>query len=248
MLRRRFYSAMKFDPFGVGWRSMSRDEMDKAERIVATVREAVGNEVELMIEVHGRLSVECAIEMGRRLIPFRPAWYEEPVTPHSLDFLKEVKQSLPFPSAAGERLYMLEVFARLTALRACDVVQMDLTHCGGLWVGKKIAAMAQAQDLRIAPHCSIGPVALCAALHFDWSTPTVSIQEDFTDYDVSWRSDFVGGWNPCERGEFQLPTAAGLGIDLNLAAIAAHPPQKNPFPSLWDRRWLTEFTKGVAGS
>jgi galactonate dehydratase len=138
---------------------------------------------------------------------------------------------------------MLEEFARLTALRACDVVQMDLTHCGGLSVGKKIAAMAQAQDLRIAPHCSIGPVALCAALHFDWSTPSVSIQENFADYDIPWRNDFVGGWNPCERGEFQLPTAAGLGIELNLTAIAAHPPQKNPFPSLWDNRWLTEFTK-----
>ena len=143
---------------------------------------------------------------------------------------------------------MLEEFARLTALRACDVVQMDLAHCGGLGIGKQIAALAQAQDIQVAPHCSIGPVALCAAVHFDWATPNVMIQEDFSAYDVGWRSEFVGDWNLCRRGEFELPAGAGLGIELDLAACAAHPPLRNPFPSLWDARWLTEFTKGRESS
>ena len=129
-----------------------------------------------MVEVHGRLSAGQAIATGRRLEHYDPAWYEEPVTPNSLDLLKEVKQALPFPIAAGERLYTLEDFYRLIQIRACDVVQMDLAHCGGLGIGKKIAAMAEAQDLSIAPHVSIGPVALCAALHFDWSTSNVLIQ------------------------------------------------------------------------
>ena len=128
---------MKFDPFGTAWKEMNRQQQAEAEAIVAAVREAVGDDVDLMIEVHGRLSVTSAIEMGRRLIPYRPAWYEEPVTPHSLDQLLEVKHALPFPMAAGERLYMLEEFGRLATLRACDVVQMDLAHCGGLRVGKK---------------------------------------------------------------------------------------------------------------
>jgi galactonate dehydratase len=241
---RRGYDAMKFDPFGVAWKSMSHDEMAQAEQVVSAVRQAVGPQVDLMIEVHGRLSCQAAIEMGLRLERYRPAWYEEPVTPHSLDLLQQVKQSLPFPIAAGERLYMLEDFARLTTLRACDVVQLDLAHCGGLWIGKKIAALAQAQDLQLAPHCSIGPVALCAALHFDWSTPNVMIQENFAEYDVMWRNEFVCGWNPCRPGEFAPPDGPGLGIELNKSACAAHPPQKNPFPSLWDRQWLAEFTKG----
>ncbi len=240
----RGYRALKFDPFGVAWKNLSGKEMSEAERIVAAVRAAVGNDVDLMIEVHGRLAADAAIEMGTRLAPYRPAWYEEPVTPHDLDLLKEVKQALPFPIAAGERLYMLEEFSRLTALRACDVVQMDLAHCGGLGIGKQIAALAQVQDMQVAPHCSIGPVALCAALHFDWSTPNVMIQEDFSGYDVPWRGEFVAGWNLCRGGEFELPTGPGLGIELNTAACAAHPPQRNPFPSLWDRRWLREFTKG----
>jgi len=239
----RGYGAMKFDPFGIAWKNLSYDEMGQVELIVAAVREAVGSDVELMLEVHGRLSAGCAIAMGRRLEPYRPAWYEEPVSPYDLELLKEVKQALPFPVAAGERLYMIEEFARLTSMRACDVVQMDLAHCGGLAMGKKIAAMAQAHDLSVAPHCSIGPVALCAAVHFGWSTPNVLIQENFAEYDVSWRKDLVRGWELCERGEFKLPTAPGLGIEIDPAVIASHPPQKNPFPSLWDSGWLKDFTR-----
>lgn len=240
---RRGYRAMKFDPFGVAWQEMSGEAMQLSEDNVAAVREAVGDDVELMIEVHGRLSAKCAIEMGLRLAQFRPAWYEEPVTPHDLDLLLEVKHALPFPIAAGERLYMLEEFARLTRLRACDVVQMDLAHCGGLSAGKKIAALAQAAGMRVAPHCSIGPVALCAALHFNWSTPNVMIQENFADYDVPWRKDLVRGWNLCRGGEYALPEGPGLGIELDEAACAAHPYQRNPFPSLWDAEWLEKFTR-----
>ena len=110
-----------------------------------------------MIEFHGRLSAGAAIAMIRRLERFDPAWCEEPVVPESLDLLAEVKRSVRAPIAAGERLYTLADFYRLTALRAADVVQMDLAHCGGILAGKKIAAMAAAQDMRVAPHCSIGP-------------------------------------------------------------------------------------------
>jgi galactonate dehydratase len=242
----RGYGGMKFDPFGAAWKELSRTEMQEAEDIVAAVREAVGEEIELMIEVHGRLSVGSAIEMGRRLAPYRPAWYEEPVTPHSLDLLGEVKRALPFPIAAGERLYMFEEFYRLASLRACDVVQMDLAHCGGLWMGKKIAALCQAQDLRMSPHCSIGPVALCAAVHFGWATPQVSVQEYFGDYDAPWRDELVCGWNPISGGQFVLPEKPGLGIELNVEACLRHPFVKNTFPSLWDRRWIAEFTKAEA--
>lgn len=238
------YRAMKIDPLGTAWKEMSEPAMQSAEAIIARLRETVGDQVDLMIEFHGRLSVECALEMGRRLIPYRPAWYEEPVTPWSLDLLKEVKQRLPVPIAAGERVYTLEDFSRLTAMRACDIVQLDLAHCGGLSIGKKVAAMAQPQDLRLAPHCSIGPVALCAAVHFGWSTPQVMVQENFGDFDVAWRREFVNGWDPCTNAEYHLPTKPGLGIELNEAALAAHPAQRNPFPSLWDDRWIKEFTKG----
>jgi galactonate dehydratase len=239
----RGYRALKFDPFGTAWQEMSQEEMRDAEDLVSAVREAVGTEVQIMVEVHGRLSAGCAIEMGRILARYRPAWYEEPVTPHSLELLKEVKTALPFPVAAGERLYTLQDFYRLSKLRAADVVQMDIAHCGGLRAAKKIAAMAEAQDMLVSPHCSIGPVALCAALHFDFSTPNVLIQENFSDYDVPWRSDFVRGWNPIGEGVFTISDTPGLGIELDEAACASHPYKQHTFPSLWDKKWLREFTQ-----
>jgi galactonate dehydratase len=240
----RGYRGMKFDPFGQAWKHLSPNEADHAHDVVAAVREAVGPEVQLMIEVHGRLSVRAAIEMGRRLAEFDPAWYEEPVTPHSLEQLREVREALPFPMAAGERLYMLEDFARLAAMRACDVVQLDLAHCGGLGLGRKIAALCEAHDLRMAPHCSIGPVALCAAVHFGWATPQVMVQENFGDFDAPWRPALVGGWQPGRDGFYDLPERPGLGIELDDAQIARHPFVQHAFPSLWDGRWVREFTKG----
>jgi galactonate dehydratase len=244
----RGYRAMKFDPFGTAWQEMTAAEMEEAECIVAAVRQAVGDRVELMIEVHGRLAPACAIEMGRRLSVYRPAWFEEPVAPLDLDGLRSVKDALPFPVAAGERLYTLEEFRRLTAVRSCDIVQPDLAHCGGIGVVKKVADFTEAQDMMVAPHCSVGPVALCAAIHFGWSTPNVLIQENFAEYDVPWRNELVRGWNPVRQGEFVLPEKPGLGLELDVEACARHPYRKNTFPSLWDRRWIDEFTKADTDS
>ena len=239
------YRAMKFDPFGVAWKDMALDEIDAAVELVAAVREAVGPRVGLMIEVHGRLSVDGALDAMRRIDRFEPAWYEEPVAAENLDLLAEVKHRSRSRAriAAGERLYSLADFYRLTALRAADVVQMDVSHCGGILVSKKAAAMAAAQDMRISPHCSVGPVALAAALHVDASTPNFMIQEAFAEFDVPWRNALVRDWNPIRDGEFTLPDAPGLGVDIDEEEIARHPYVKNPFPSLWDGDWLTHFTQ-----
>jgi len=128
-------------------------------------------------------------------------------------------------------------------LRSVDVVQMDICHCGGLLTSKKIAAMAAIHDVRVAPHCSIGPVALAAALHFDASTPNFMIQEAFGEFDVSWRESLVRGHDPLDHGEFVLSDEPGLGLDLDLDAIAEHPYVPGSFPSLWDDRWIANFTQ-----
>jgi galactonate dehydratase len=239
----RGYKALKFDPFGVAWKDPSAEEEQQAVDRVARVCEAVGPSVALMIEFHGRLSVGSGVRMIRRLEPFVPAWCEEPVAPECLDLLAEVKRQVSAPLAAGERLYTLADFYRLVALRAADVVQPDLAHCGGLLAGKKVAAFAQAQDLRLAPHCSVGPVALAAALHFDLATPSFLIQEAFAEFDVPWRDELVAGWNPVRQGELVLADAPGLGLTLDEAALARHPYVANSFPSLWDKGWLTNFTQ-----
>jgi galactonate dehydratase len=239
----RGYRGLKLDPLGTAWKQMSRAELDRAESLIAAVRDAVGESIEILVEGHGRLAVDCAIEFGRRIARYRPRFFEEPVTPNSLELLRQVKDALPFPIAAGERLYTLEDFHRFCTMRAADVLQPDLCHIGGILVGKKVAALAQPQDILISPHVSVGPVALCAALHFDWCTPNVLIQEDFAEYDVPWRSDLVRGWTAARGGEFVLPDKPGLGLELDEAACAAHPYRKNTFPSLWDAKWLTEFTQ-----
>jgi galactonate dehydratase len=244
----RGYPALKFDPFGTAWKDLTAEETEAAIDRVAAVREAIGPNIGLMIEFHGRLSAGSAIEFIRRLERFHPIWCEEPVAPESLDLLAEVKARTCLPIAAGERLYTLADFARLTQLRAADVVQMDIAHCGGLLVAKKIAAMAAVRDLRVAPHCSIGPVALAAALHFDLSTPNFMIQEAFGEFDVPWRNDLVHGWNPIRGGEFFLTDDPGLGLALDDHAIAQHPYVANSFPSLWDADWLSNFTQNAASN
>src|SRR5262245_13256287 len=122
----RGYRALKFDPFGTAWKQLTPEESESAIEAVAAVREAVGPDIGLMIEVHGRLSAGCAIDIIRELEQFEPVWCEEPVAPECLDLLAEVKRATACPIAAGERLYTLADFARLTSLRAADVVQPDL--------------------------------------------------------------------------------------------------------------------------
>lgn len=237
----RGYRALKFDPFGTAWKDMTADESDLAVDRVAAVREVVGPAVDIVVEFHGRLSAGCALDTIRKLERFRPAWCEEPVVPESIELLAEVKHKVSAPISAGERLYTLVDFYRLISQRSVDVVQMDVAHCGGILQSKKIAAMAAVQDIRVAPHCSIGPVALAAALHFDVGTANFMIQEAFGEFDVPWRNQLVCGWNPIKNGEFVLTDKPGLGLDLDLEAIAEHPYVAHAFPSLWDRAWVDKI-------
>ncbi len=237
------YTALKFDPFGVAWKVLKRAELKLAEGAVEAVRRAVGEQVEIMIEGHGRFDVETAVEVARTLEPYRLTWFEEPVVSDRVDMLSEVKSRVQVRIAAGERLYTVPDFYRLVSKRAADIIQMDVAHCGGILASKKIAGIAGSQDLSVSPHCSIGPVALAAALHFDVSTPNFVVQEDFGGYDVPWRAALVQGWNPIRQGYFYLTDEPGLGLDISEDEIAAHPYVKNSFPSLWDERWLEQFTQ-----
>lgn len=238
------YRAMKFDPFVTAWKFLGAEEERHALAVVDAVAKAAGPDIGLMIEIHGRLAAGDAIRFMRRLEggAYNIHWCEEPVAPESLDLLKDVKAATNLPVSSGERLYAMADFARLINLRACDVVQMDVAHCGGIAAAKKVANLAATQDIAVSPHCSIGPVALAAALHFAWSTPNMLLLESFAEFDVDWRNDLVSGWNPLRKGTFSLPEKPGLGIELDAAAIAAHPYRPLAFPSLWDRTWIDEFT------
>jgi galactonate dehydratase len=238
----RGYRALKFDPFGTAWKSLSRQAEAEALAIIDAVVDAVGPSVLPIIEFHGRLAAPDATRFMRKLEEREILWCEEPVAPENLEPLAEVKAATSLEVSAGERLYTVADFYRLAALRACDIVQMDIAHCGGLLVSKKIAAISAAQDMRVSPHCSVGPVAFAAAIHFAYSTPNMTLLESFAEFDVDWRSDLVGGWNPLANGRLALPDQSGLGLDISETAIRAHPYKPLAFPALWDSAWTEDFT------
>ena len=238
------YKALKFDPFGTAYKYLTKKELSNAINIVKAIINKVGPEIQLFIEGHGRLSVNSAIKFAKQIEGFSSiGFFEEPVTPNSFELLKEVKDNCNIPIAAGERIYTLQDFFRFCTNRPADIAQFDVGHIGGILTAKKMAALAEAQDIFIAPHSSVGPVATQAALHIDISTSNFYIQEAFHEFDVPWRSDFVCGYNPIENGQFKIPTKPGLGIELNEEAIKAHPPKPNSFPSLWDKSWLSNFNQ-----
>ncbi len=195
------------------------------DKAMAAIRTAVGDSVDIMIDCHGRHSLANGLEFCRVLAPYRPYFVEEPVPPDNFEVMAEVRRLSPVPIATGERLVTRHQFRPLFERQACHVIQPDLCHCGGLLEAKKIASMAEAWSMGVAPHNPLGPVANAAALHFALSTPNFLIQEDMLT-DVPWRWDVVrhdlktkdGYWLPCD--------APGLGVEVDENAAARHPFQQ----------------------
>jgi galactonate dehydratase len=196
-----------------------------AERRMAALRDALGDDIDLMVDCHGRHFPANAIEFCRVLAPYRPFFIEEPVPPENVDALAEVKRASPVPIATGERLVTRFEFRQLLEKQACHILQPDLCHCGGLWEAKKIAAMAEAYYLGIAPHNPLGPIANAAALHFALSTPNFLIQEDMLT-DVPWRWEVVRHGLETENGHWLPSEAPGLGIEVDEGAARRHPFQQ----------------------
>jgi galactonate dehydratase len=195
------------------------------------LREAIGDQIDIMVDFHGRTYPGMAIQYINAIEEYRPYFCEEPVPPENVPALLEVRQSTRVPIATGERLVGRHQFREVFEQRACHVIQPDLCHCGGLLEAKKIAAMAEMYQMGVAPHNPLGPVANAAALHFALSTPNFLIQEDMLT-DVPWRWDVVksdlqtkdGYWLPCET--------PGLGIEVDEKAAAKHPFKQEAMHSL----------------
>jgi galactonate dehydratase len=193
-----------------------------AERVMASLRDTVGEAVDIMVDCHGRHSLANAVEFCRVLAPYHPFFVEEPVPPENVDVMAEVRKASPVPIATGERLVTRFQFREVFEKQACHVIQPDLCHCGGLSEAKKIAAMAEMWYVGVAPHNPLGPVANAAALHFALSTPNFLIQEDMLA-DVPWRWEVVSDTLRTENGYWLPPDAPGLGIEVDEQAAAKHP-------------------------
>lgn len=232
----RGYQALKFDPFGAGFYEMERAEKRKVIGLVEAVRDAIGPDVEIMIEMHGRFNPATAIEMARELERFTPSWVEEPVPPENLAALKKAADKISIPVATGERIHSRYEFRELFELQAADIIQPDITHIGGLMETKKIAAWADSYYMLVAPHNVGGAVATAAALHFAASTPNFKIQEHFNDFAEDWVKQLAPGNPEVTDGYFDLPQGPGLGVTLDLDAVEAHP-RKHVFFNLYDEDW-----------
>jgi galactonate dehydratase len=236
------YRALKFDPFGAGFYELDRAEKRRIIALVEAVRDAVGPDVEILIEMHGRFNPPTAVEMARDLAPFKPDWLEEPVPPENLAALKRTAEAvapLGIPIATGERLHTLYDYRELFELQAADIIQPDITHSGGLLSVKKLAAWAEAYYMLIAPHNVGGPVSTAAALHLAACTPNFKIQEYFNDFDVAYVKESAPGLPEVVEGYFPLPGGPGLGVELDEAVIREHPQQKihfNLFADGWHKR------------
>ena len=220
----RGVTAMKWDPFGKAYLQISNADLDKALRNIAAVREAVGNQVDLLIEGHGRFDVATGIKISKELEQFKPMFFEEPTPPDNLDALKAVRDKSPVAISAGERLYSRWDYRKLFDIRAADYIQPDISHAGGISELKKIAAEAESRYIPFAPHNPSGPVANAATLQLAAACPNFCILEIMYS-DVVWRSDVTDEALIYKDGYIQIPNKPGLGIEIDEEACLTHPYQ-----------------------
>ncbi len=212
------FRALKFDPFGDQYRTLSPEGLAAAVGRVRAVREAVGDSVDLLIECHGRFLPEAAIRAGRALDAYDPAFMEEPVLPELCDSLAEFRRSVRTPVALGERLLTAGDFESFLARGLVDILQPDITNSGGFTYGREIAGVATGRGAPVAYHNAFGPVQTAATLQMDAVLPTFFLQESFEASWPEWKRSLVRGYS-IERGEFAIPSKPGLGIEIDERAV-----------------------------
>jgi galactonate dehydratase len=198
-----------------------------AEACVRAMREAVGDSIDIMVDCHARPSPRMGLRFARALEPYGLYFFEEPCWPETIDDLALIQRAVSTPIATGERLVTQHAFRELLEKRAASVLQPDLTHCGGFSEARRIAAMAEAYRVALAPHNPQGPVSTAASLEFGFATPSYLICES-VHRDVPWRQDIVReGFTVEEKGRLVRPgNRPGLGIEINEAEVKKHPFQQ----------------------
>ena len=239
----RGYTALRLYPFGtfgeadfeegLGLERMSYASMLRnAEERVRAVREAVGPEVDLMIDVVNRLSPAEAIALGRVLEPYDLYFFEDPIEPENMDAWQHVADQIPIPLAMGERLYTIHQFRDLLNRNGAAYVRPDLSLAGGITNIKKIAALAEASYVGVVPHNPLSCVLTAACVQLDAAVHNIAIQEYPWDEFQNPKRDLVKEPLRCENGYLIVPTTPGLGIELNEEAFRHYPPVPYQRPPL----------------
>ena len=198
-----------------------------AEACVAAMREAVGDDIDIMVDCHARPSPRMGMMFAKALEPYGLYFFEEPCWPETMEDIALIQRAVNTPIATGERLITIHAFRELFEKRAASVIQPDITHCGGLTEVRRIAAMAEAYRVSVAPHNPQGPVSTAASIEFGFSAPSYIICESVHN-DVPWRQDVVQeGFSVEKEGRIVRPnTRPGLGIEINEDEVRKHPFQQ----------------------
>ncbi len=231
----RGFTALKFDPVPGAWRTfITRDEEDEAIERVRVVREAVGPESDLLIEMHRRLAPMHAVRIGRAIEPFRPYWFEEPVLAENLPALASVRREVGIPVVTGEELYTKAEFREVFERGAADIINPDVCNVGGILELKEIAAMAEPYFVAVAPHnYNSTTIGLAATLQAAAVMPNFLITEYFVNLEA-WGQEVVQHPLEVRDGCIDVPTGPGLGIDLDETALNRFPYRQFPARSLGD--------------
>lgn len=235
------FLGLKFDPFahtnylyGEDLSSnleLTKQQQDLAFEVTKAVRDAVGPEFDMMIETHAMLNTQVALVMADRLAPLGVTWYEEPVGPENANTLQAIRQRVrhSVPICVGERHYTRHGFRPVLEKHLCDVIMPDITRCGGPSEMKRIATMAEAYGVPIAPHNPNGPLSTLASAHVCASIPNF-FRCEFMFNDVPWRDEVITHPLEVRDGHLHLSDRPGLGVDLVEAALEAHPGIREVYP------------------
>ena len=220
------FTAIKFDPAGpytaFDGRQLSLAQLELCERFMRELRAAVGDRADLLFGTHGQMTAAGAIRLARRLEPYEPLWFEEPVPPDAPEEMALVARATRIPIAAGERLTTKYDFARVLRAQAAAILQMNLGRCGGILEAKKIAALAEVQHVQLAPHLYCGPVVGAANIQLATCSPNFLILEGIERWQGI-HAELLLKPIRWEAGYVIPPTEPGLGIELNEPFMARHP-------------------------
>ena len=233
------FTGVKFDPVmpmgAFDPRQLSLEALDNAAAVTKNMREAVGSKCDLLIGTHGQMTTSSAIRLAKRLEPFDPLWFEEPVPPENMEEMARVARATTIPVATGERLSTKYEFALLLELQAAAILQPALGRCGGILEAKKIAGMAEAHYAQIAPHLYCGPVEAAANIQIGTCSPNFLIQESIETFG-GFHAEILKKPIQWQDGYIIPPTDPGLGVELDEEVAAAHPYSGNEvFPDMVDR-------------
>ena len=220
------FTALKFDPAGpysaFDGRQLSLEEIDRSVRFCRQLRAAVGMKADLLFGTHGQMTAAGAIRLAKKLEPYDPLWFEEPVPPDAPEEMAKVARATSIPIAAGERLATKYDFGRLLRAGGAAILQMNLGRVGGILEAKKIAGMAEVDHVQIAPHLYCGPVVGAANIQLAACSPNFLMLESIERWG-GFQAQILKKPVRWEDGYVIPPTDPGLGIELNEEVIAQHP-------------------------